>query len=107
MKKNLKFIVFFLVILGAIFLWQYSVIRAKNQAIEQNTAQSAETKDIVKLDQVTQDQSDEPTNFINLTFDFGPQDQLTSTYQIPKNNIKNLTWLNCKIDMRLFFYQKY
>ncbi len=71
MKKNLKFIVLALVILGAVGLWQASVMQTKNKVVES-------TQEIEK------------TTNINITFTFTDTDTTTIAYPLVANNTKNL-----------------
>ncbi|MFA6253568.1 MAG: DUF4430 domain-containing protein [Patescibacteria group bacterium] len=72
MKKNLKFLVLALLIIGVIGLWQSSVLQTKNKAQQQQARQ----------EQVNQK--------INITFVFADDKQKTIDYQLPENNTKNL-----------------
>lgn len=72
MKKNLKFIVLALLIIGVIGLWQSSVLQTKNKSLEQTlTREQVEQK-------------------INITFVFADDKQSTIDYQLAENNTKNL-----------------
>lgn len=71
MKKNLKFLVLALLIIGVIGLWQSSVLQTKNKALEQTSQEQVKQK-------------------INITFVFADDKQKTIDYQLPENNTKNL-----------------
>lgn len=77
MKKNLKFIVLALVVLGAVGLWQTSVMQTKNKA-----AKEAQQK---------------IQNNISVTFNFSATDTKTVEYPIVTNNTKNLFTISQEI----------
>ncbi len=70
MKKNLKFIVLALVILGAVGLWQTSVRQTKNKA--------------------TKEAQQQIQSNISFTFTFSATDTKTIEYPIVANNTKDL-----------------
>jgi len=71
MKKNLKFIVLALFIIGAVGLWQASVLQTKNKALES-----------IQQEKVQKN--------ISLTFTFTDTDTKTIEYPLLENNTKNL-----------------
>lgn len=71
MKKNLKFIVLALFIIGAVGLWQASVLETKNKALEPNSQEQTQKN-------------------ISLTFTFTADDNKTIDYPLLENNTKNL-----------------
>lgn len=71
MKKNLKFIVLVLVIIGVVGLWQTSVLRLKNQ--------NRQTEQLIQQSQN-----------IDITFTFASDQQEIIKYNLVPNNQENL-----------------
>ncbi len=89
--KKLNFIILALVIIAAVTGWQYTVLRTKNQIPTKNKQDYIQEEQNTTPDPLEQNMAiAAPTAFINFMFDFGPQGQISTQYQISENNTKNL-----------------
>ena len=108
MKKNIKFIVLGLLVIGVVTWWQYTVWQAKNTASPStNTLATSVVNDRNELETNTL----EPVqNTLSLTFIFTDNDQQIVDYSLTENSTENLLAITETISRQKnweFAYQDY